>query len=73
MPRPRRSGRHIWQIKLTLIEGEDDDLLALKAHTERGDGAATIKQTLRAGGLVTASGPIDDTAAIEASLDNLMI
>lgn len=73
MARKRRLGRHIWQIKLTLIDGEDDDLLALKAATARGDAAATIKQTLRAGGLSRSAIATDDTAAIEDALDNLIL
>lgn len=73
MPRHRRQGRHIWQIKLTLIEGEDDDLLALKARTARGDAAATIKQTLRAGSLHQSADAADDAAAIENALDNLTL
>lgn len=73
MARQRRLGRHIWQIKLTLIEGEDDDLLALKAATARGDAAATIKQTLRAGGLRQSVTVTDDTSAIEDALDNLTL
>jgi len=73
MPQHKRLGRHIWQIKLTLIEGEDDDLLALKAVTARGDAAATIKQTLRAGGLRQSVTVTDDTSAIEDALDNLTL
>ena len=73
MSRHRKSGRTIWQIKLTLIAGEDDDLIALRATIERGLGAASVKQIIRAGGLRTAAGPVDDDAAIEASLDALTL
>ena len=74
MPRKRRpADAVIWGIKLILYRGEDDDLIALKASLERGQGASGVKQVMRAGGLRTAAGPVDDDAAIEASLDALTL
>ena len=74
MPRKRRpADAVIWPIKLTLYRGEDDDLITLKAGIERGLGAASVKQVMRAGGLRTAAGPVDDDDVIEASLDALTL
>lgn len=52
MGRPKRTSEPVvWNVKLLLYEGEDDDLLALYRRTQPGRGAAAVKAAMRAGGI----------------------
>ncbi len=70
MARTRRQAVVVHVIKLWLVPGRDDDIIAFLAQAAPGGKAAAVLQAMR-GGLTAASAPAAERAEVAAILDGL--
>ena len=70
MARTRRSSVVVHVIKLWLVPGRDDDIIALLAQAAPGGKAAAVVRAMR-GGLAAAPAPVAERAEVTAILDGL--
>lgn len=70
MARTRRPAVVVHVIKLWLVPGRDDDIIACLAQAAPGGKAAAVVRAMR-GGLTAAPAPVAERAEVAAILDGL--
>ncbi len=70
MPRPRRSEKQVYFVKLWLLPGRDDDIIRFLENTPPGQRAAAVLRAMR-GGLSNQPQPPSEGEEVNNILDNL--